>query len=123
MSKAIAATNQWSSSGGAANWPYTWTQGWDTKNYGAQILLARITSSLNMPEAASFIQSTERNLDYWSVGTNGQRVRYTPGGLAWLDQWGSLRYAANASFISFVYSDWVSDPVKKQDIRIFPSHK
>ncbi|MCM3174393.1 glycoside hydrolase family 9 protein [Paenibacillus sp. MER 99-2] len=112
LSKAIAATDQWAS-GGSTNWPYTWTQGWDNKNYGAQILLARITSSLNMPEATKFIQSTERNLDYWSVGTNGNRVRYTPGGLAWLDQWGSLRYAANASFIAFVYSDWVSDPVKK----------
>ncbi|MGR6542261.1 glycoside hydrolase family 9 protein [Paenibacillus tundrae] len=112
LSKAIAATDQWAS-GGSSNWPYTWTQGWDNKNYGAQILLARITSSLNMPEAARFIQSTERNLDYWSVGTNGHRVKYTPGGLAWLDQWGSLRYAANASFIAFVYSDWVSDPVKK----------
>ncbi|MEN1988380.1 glycoside hydrolase family 9 protein [Paenibacillus hubeiensis] len=119
LSKAIAATDAWPSTGGAYNWPFTWTHGWDNKNYGAQILLARITSGLNMPEAARFIQSAERNLDYWTVGTNGQRVRYTPGGLAWLDQWGSLRYAANAAFISFVYSDWVNDPAKKARYRDF----
>ncbi|MFX3651189.1 MAG: glycoside hydrolase family 9 protein [Paenibacillus sp.] len=119
LSKAIAATDRWSTSGGSANWPYTWTQGWDSKHYGAQILLARITSSLNMPEATRFIQSTERNLDYWTIGVNGTRVKYTPGGLAWLDQWGSLRYAANASFISFVYSDWVNDPVKKSRYQDF----
>ncbi|SEB05567.1 endoglucanase Cel9A [Paenibacillus sp. 276b] len=113
LSKAIATANLWQADGQNGNWAYTWTQGWDDKHYGAQILLARITSSLNMPEATRFIQSTERNLDYWSVGTNGQRIKYTPGGLAWLDTWGSLRYAANASFIAFVYSDWVSDPVKK----------
>lgn len=119
LSKAMAAADRWSTSGGSANWPYTWTQGWDSKHYGAQILLARITSSLNMPEATKFIQSTERNLDYWTVGTNGGRVTYTPGGLAWLDQWGSLRYTANAAFIAFVYSDWVSDPVKKSRYQNF----
>ncbi|WP_440119700.1 glycoside hydrolase family 9 protein [Paenibacillus sp. QZ-Y1] len=113
LSKAIATANLWQADGQSGNWAHTWTQGWDDKHYGTQILLARITSSLNMPEAARFIQSTERNLDYWTVGTNGARIKYTPGGLAWLDTWGSLRYAASASFIAFVYSDWVSDPVKK----------
>ena len=35
-------------------------------------------------------------------------MRYTPGGLAWLDQWGSLRYAANTAFLAMIYSDWLT---------------
>ncbi|MCA1992901.1 MAG: glycoside hydrolase family 9 protein, partial [Coleofasciculus sp. S288] len=35
--------------------------------------------------------------------------KYTNGGLAWLDQWGSLRYSANTAFLAGVYSDTVKD--------------
>lgn len=114
LTKAIQSTANWSNEGQSNNWAYKWTIGWDDKRYGAQLLLARITSDLGMPEAQKFVESTERNLDYWTVGTNGgERITYTPGGLAWLDSWGSLRYASNAAFLAFVYSDWVTDSVKK----------
>jgi endoglucanase len=48
-------------------------------------------------------------LDYWTIGESGERIAYTPGGLAWLDSWGSLRYAATTAFIAFVYADTVED--------------
>ncbi len=86
---------------------FTWTQGWDDKSYGDYVLLAILTGQ------AQYRQDVERWLDFWTIGYNGQRVQYTPGGLAWLDQWGSLRYAANTSFLALVYSDWVGDAVKK----------
>ncbi|MBW5449425.1 glycoside hydrolase [Cohnella sp. CFH 77786] len=115
LTKAIAASNNWGKEGQTANWGYKWTQSWDDKHYGAQLLLARITND------ASFIASTERNLDYWTTGVSGtgERITYTPGGLAWLDTWGSLRYAMNASFLAFVYSDWVTDTAKKNRYRNF----
>ncbi|KAF4323903.1 hypothetical protein G195_001864 [Phytophthora kernoviae 00238/432] len=81
LSKAIATANLWQADGQSGNWAYTWTQGWDDKHYGAQILLARITSSLNMPEATRFIQSTERNLDYCNEVATDYNAGFT-GALA-----------------------------------------
>jgi endoglucanase len=85
---------------------YKWTQSWDDKHYGALLLLARITGK------AIYTEATERYLDWWTVGYNGEKITYTPGGLAWLDTWGSLRYAANTSFLAAVYGDWVADAAK-----------
>ncbi len=86
---------------------YAWTLGWDDKSYGCYVLLAKLTGK------AQYMQDAERNLDYWTDGYNGSHITYTPGGLAWLDTWGSLRYAANASFIAFIYSDYLSAGAKK----------
>ncbi|HEY0602556.1 MAG TPA: glycoside hydrolase family 9 protein, partial [Herpetosiphonaceae bacterium] len=86
---------------------YKWTHAWDDKAYGSYVLLAKLTGKQQYKDDA------ERWLDFWTVGVNGARVRYTPGGLAWLDQWGSLRYAANTAFIAFNYSDSLTDATKK----------
>ncbi|RKN05829.1 glycoside hydrolase family 9 protein [Streptomyces radicis] len=85
---------------------YRWTIAWDNKQYGAYALLAMETGDpVYMADAA-------RWLDYWTTGVNGQRVPYSPGGQAVLDTWGSLRYAANTSFVALVYADWLeaTDP-------------
>ncbi|XID92815.1 DUF4466 family protein [Paenibacillaceae bacterium WGS1546] len=115
LTKAVAAANNWGKEGQTEHWGYKWTHAWDDKHYGAQLLLARITND------PAFVESTERNLDYWTSGVpgTGERITYSPGGLAWLDTWGSLRYAMNASFLAFVYSDWVTDPVKKNKYKDF----
>ncbi|MBV7335694.1 glycoside hydrolase family 9 protein, partial [Chloroflexi bacterium TSY] len=81
---------------------YRWTQAWDDKSYGSYVLLAKETGE------QEYKFDTQRWLDYWTVGTNGQRISYTPGGLAWLDTWGVLRYAANTAFVAFVYSDYLA---------------
>lgn len=118
LDKAIAASNYWGKTQ-QGDWGYTWGLAWDDKSYGARILLARIT------EDPRFIQSAERNLDYWSTGVPGtnERIRYTPGGLAHLDQWGALRYAANQAFIAFVYADWVNDAAKAARYRQFAENQ
>ncbi len=57
-----------------------------------------------------YTTNSEFWLDYWSVGTDdGQRISYTNGGLAWLAQWGSLRYAANTAMVAMVYVDLLGD--------------
>ncbi len=81
----------------------TWTQAWDDKTYGAAILLAQMTGKVQ------YKAQVEGWLDYWTVGNAAGKIRTTPGGLAYLDQWGSLRYAANTSFLALVYSDTVKD--------------
>lgn len=80
---------------------YKWTQAWDDKSYGSYVLLSQLTNK------AEYRQDAERWLDYWSTGYNGERISYTSGGLAQLDVWGALRYAANTAFIALVYSDYL----------------
>ncbi len=79
------------------------TQSWDDKRYGAAVLLALITKK------PIYKTDVEGYFDYWTIGHKGRRVHYTSGGLAWQDQWGSLRYAANTAFLAFVYSDGTRD--------------
>lgn len=80
-----------------------WTHSWDDKTYGALVLLAGLTG------LEKYRQPAEKWLDYWT-GKSAERIATTPGGLAWLDRWGSLRYAANTAFLAFVYGDTVRDP-------------
>ncbi|HLP41172.1 MAG TPA: glycoside hydrolase family 9 protein, partial [Fibrobacteria bacterium] len=72
---------------------------------------------------AKYKEDAERWLDWWTVGVNGQKVTYTPGGLAWLDQWGSLRYAMNTSLLAFIYSDFVADADKKKRYHDFAARQ
>ncbi|MEY3896716.1 MAG: hypothetical protein RLZZ214_2236, partial [Verrucomicrobiota bacterium] len=92
------------SGGGAGNHPYQWGLSWDDKSFGCYILMAMIDGG------TVYRVDAERWLDYWSIGVNGQKVPTTPGGLAWRDQWGALRYAANTAFCAFVYADRVNNP-------------
>jgi endoglucanase len=91
---------------------YKWTHAWDDKSYGSYVLLAKLTG------AAQYHDDSQRWLNWWTVGgtalgADGTRVNYSPGGQAVLDQWGSLRYAANTSFVALVYSDSITDTVLK----------
>jgi endoglucanase len=91
---------------------YKWTHAWDDKSYGSYVLLAKLTG------AAQYHDDSQRWLNWWTVGgtalgADGTRVNYSPGGQAVLDQWGSLRYAANTAFAALVYSDAITDTVLK----------
>jgi endoglucanase len=93
---------------------YKWTISWDDKSFGTYVLLAKLTGK------QAYIDDANRWLDFWTTGLpNGDRVKYSPGGEAWLDQWGSLRYAANTSFVALHYSDWTSDAARKQTYHDF----
>lgn len=93
---------------------------WDDKTYGCYVLLAKIT---NKP---AYHADAQRWLDWWSYGYAARQsgvntwsadsgVAYTPGGLAWIRQWGPIRYAANTAFAAFVYRECRDVPeVKKK---------
>ncbi|GAB4053654.1 glycoside hydrolase family 9 protein [Catellatospora paridis] len=86
---------------------YKWTLAWDNKQFGAYVLLANLTGK------QKYVDDANRWLDYWTVGVNGEKIRTSPGGMAVLDSWGALRYAANTSFAALVYSDKTTDTARK----------
>lgn len=81
---------------------YSWTVNWDDVSYADYILMAQITGQ------SSYIADAERYLDWWTTGVNGSKVSYSQGGEAFLDQWGSLRYAANTAFAALEFSDYLT---------------
>lgn len=78
------------------------TLSWDDKSYGAAILLTQQTGALR------YRQDVEAWLNAWVNGTDG--IQITDGGLRWMAEWGSLRYAANTAFMAGLYADTVNDP-------------
>ncbi len=92
---------------------FKWTHNWNDKYFGLSVLLAKETGK------DIYHQMTQKSLDWWTVGTNGEKITYSPGGLAVLDKWGALRYASNASFLAFVYSDFITDTKLKERYHSF----
>ena len=81
--------------------PYNYTYQFDDKSYGTYVLLAQLTGK------EEYRQRAEAWLDFWTVGYQGEKIIYTPGGLAFLVKWASLVLSANTSFVGFIYSDWL----------------
>lgn len=90
---------------------YDWALCWDDVHIGAAVLLAQIT------ENSMYSDIVEQHLDFWTTGTaDGSRITYTPQGLAWLDTWGSLRYATTTAYVAAVYSEWSGCPEEKASV-------
>ena len=102
LAKAEQYAQRWGTEPQSTTIAYKWSQCWDDVHYGTCLLLADITKN------ASYKDNIERHLDYWTTGADGNpnnRIKYTPKGMAWLDTWGSLRYATTTAFLAAVYSD------------------
>ncbi len=100
---------QWGTESQTTTIAYRWGHCWDDVHYGAQVLLAKITSK------PVYAESVERNLDFWTAGYQGNRIAYSPKGLAWLSSWGSLRYATTTAFLASVWADWKTCTPSKAD--------
>jgi endoglucanase len=81
---------------------YTWGLAWDDKTYGDYVLLAELTGK------QQYVTDAERWLDWWTTGVNGQRIAYSPGGEAFLDSWGSLRYSSTTAFAALQFGHWLT---------------
>jgi len=99
LAKAEDHVSKWGTEQQTSIIGYRWGHCWDDVHYGAQLLLARITGK------SVYRESVERNLDYWTVGYDGNRITRTPAGLGWLSSWGSLRYATTTAFLAGVWAD------------------
>ncbi|KAK2174573.1 hypothetical protein NP493_792g00000 [Ridgeia piscesae] len=73
-----------------------WALSWDDKTVGAQLLYYMATND------AQYKAAVEGFLNAWFPGGN---VPKTPKGLAFRNDWGSLRYAANSAFLALVAAD------------------
>lgn len=100
LTKAEKYVDNWGRENQSATIAYKWAHSWDDVHQGAALLLAKITNK------DIYKTVTENHLDYWTTGFNGSRIKYTPKGLAWLDSWGSLRYATTTAFLASVYAEW-----------------
>lgn len=107
LAKAEAGYDNLSNEPQSTTKSYKWTLAWDDKSYGAYVLLSKLTGKQR------YLDDANRWLDWWTVGVNGSKVAYSPGGQAVLDRWGSLRYAANTAFAALVHSDAISDATRK----------
>ncbi|NLP13870.1 MAG: endoglucanase [Clostridium sp.] len=118
LQKAESYEPNWERERGTTTIKYSWAHCWDNKIFGSFLLLAKITGD------PFYMQCIENNLDWWTSGFNGTRIQYTPKGLAWLDGWGSLRYATTQAFLASVYADWDGcDPAKASKYQEFAKNQ
>lgn len=78
---------------------YTWGFCWDDASQAASLLYALNTGK------EEWKQQVYKHLEYWTTGYGGKQVQYTPDGLAWLFQWGSLRHATTTAFLALLSAD------------------
>ena len=78
---------------------YSWGMCWDDVMQGGMLLYA-----INTGESQWKDQFT-KHLEYWTTGYGGKQITYTPDGLPWLFQWGSLRHATTTAFLAYVAVD------------------
>ena len=82
-----------------------WTHNWDDASYATAVLLADDAGHRRAR------RDVRHWLDSWGAGTDG--VTITDGGLRYIDQWGSLRYAANTALLASITADSVMDPGRR----------
>lgn len=87
-----------------------WTAVWDDVRYGVYVLMAKIYAGAEYAKD-SLITSAERHDGYYDYDLHAQNflnhwtheIGHTPGGMAWLTQWGSARYPTVTAFLALVY--------------------
>lgn len=82
---------------------YSFGLGWNDKQYGVYVLLAKLTGEQQYRDDA------QRWLDYWTVGWQGKKGTTTPGGMAYIFYWGSLRMACHTAWAALVYADYLGE--------------
>lgn len=80
---------------------FTWGLCWDDTTQAAALLYAQITGE------QEWIDHISHHLDYWIDGYGGKKINYTPDGLAWLFNWGSLRHATTTAWVAFLSCDTI----------------
>ncbi len=89
----------------------SWAHSWDNVSNGTYLLLAKITGD------SKYKSKIVRHLNNWIKGVNG--IKYTSGGLAFLNQWGSLRYSSTTAFIALVYAKDLNNSDEKNSLISF----
>ncbi|MEJ6391963.1 glycoside hydrolase family 9 protein [Gymnodinialimonas sp. 2305UL16-5] len=77
--------------------------GWENMSNGATLLLAQQTGE------ERYIEDLNQHLDYWLNDITTTPGTDTNDGLAWADEWGSNRYAANTSLLATVHAKHLAE--------------
>ncbi len=78
---------------------FTWGYCWDDVQQGGTLLYAINTGD------EEWKNQFKKHLEYWTTGYGGKQIQYTPDGLPWLFNWGSLRHATTTAFLAYVAVD------------------
>lgn len=78
---------------------YTWGHCWDDLQQGGTLLYAINTGD------ETWKTQFRKHLEYWTTGYGGKQISYTPDGLPFLTNWGSLRHATTTAFLAYVAVD------------------
>lgn len=85
---------------------------WDNKYAGLQILLSKVLLDGDGQSYTSTLRQYKAKADFFACAylqkNNGFNVPMTPGGLAYLLPSNNMQYAASASFLLAVYSDYLA---------------
>jgi endoglucanase len=86
---------------------YSFGLGWNDKEYAVYEQMAELTGE------QKYRDDVQRYLDYWTVGYQGRKGKVTPGGLAYIFNWGSLRMAMNTAWVAMQYAEFLGqqDPL------------
>ena len=100
-----------SESQGSDELKYSYTQCWDDVHIGAAFLIEHCDEA-SAEAKERYKKLLENNMDFWFgdlKGKGSDQITYTEGGLAWMSQWGSIRYATTAAFMASLYAKWWGD--------------
>ncbi len=80
---------------------YTWGICWDDMQQAGTLLYAINTGD------ETWKNQFRKHLEFWTTGYGGKQITYTPDGLPWLFQWGSLRHATTTAFAAYIACDTI----------------
>ncbi len=80
-----------------------WAMGWDDQSLGTALRLAEQTGDQR------YFDDLDQHFNHWRYAVDRIPGTDTNAGLAWIDEWGSNRYAANTSFLALQYADLLGE--------------
>ena len=76
-----------------------WAMNWDDQSMGTAVRLAEFTGEQR------YFDDLDIHFSQWIYAVDRTPGTDTNGGLGWIDEWGSNRYAANTAFLALQYGD------------------
>ena len=76
-----------------------WAMTWDDQSMATALRLAETTGD------QKYMDDLDQHFDHWIYAVDRLEGTVSNGGLAWIEGWGSNRYAANTAFLALEYSD------------------
>ncbi|CAN1178107.1 Endoglucanase 6 [Linum perenne] len=99
---------------GGTGWAMT-EFGWDVKYAGVQTLVAKILMQGRAGRHAPVFEKYQLKAEYFMcscLGKGGRNIQKTPGGLIFRQRWNNMQFVTSASFLTTVYSDYLSSARK-----------